>query len=55
MKNDCWEYNIDYCIKCGKGPLVFKEIPEVNRGEKIVCKNCQYEMLIGNDGLKPLY
>ncbi|MFW6281657.1 MAG: hypothetical protein ACOC1O_02530 [bacterium] len=55
MKNDFWEYNIDYCIKCRKGPLFFKEIPDVDRGEKIVCKNCQYEMKIGKDGLEPLY
>ncbi len=55
MKNDYWEYNIDYCIKCGKGPLFFKEIPDMDRGEKIVCKNCHYEMKIGKDGLEPLY
>lgn len=54
MKNDYWEYNIDYCIKCGEGPLYFKEIPDIERGEKIVCKNCKYEMKIGRDGLESM-
>ena len=54
MKNDYWEYNNESCINCGKGSLFFKENPDIKMGEKIVCKNCQYEMIIGKDGLEPL-
>ena len=54
MKNDYWEYDADYCINCGGDSLYFKEIPDKERGEKIVCKNCNFEMKICKDGLKPL-
>jgi len=54
MKNDCWKYDAEYCINCGEDSLYFKEIPDKDRGEKIVCKNCNFEMKITEDGLKPL-
>lgn len=52
MELGLWEYDIEKCIFCGDGPLLFKEISNKEFAEKIVCKNFSCEMVIGEDGLE---
>ena len=49
-----WEYDNDICLNCKKGPLLFKEIPNVNHTEKLICENCGCDMQIGENGVEPL-
>ncbi|WP_133960345.1 hypothetical protein [Halanaerobium saccharolyticum] len=52
MKKGYWEYDVDVCLNCNNENLLFKEIPDTEYREKIVCQNCGYEMVIGPEGLK---
>lgn len=47
-----WEYDSEDCLNCGGGPLHFKEITGADYGEKLVCQECGFEMIIGEDGLE---
>lgn len=53
MKEGLWEYDADVCLKCKNEYLLFREVPDVEYGEKIVCQKCGYEMIIGPESLKP--
>lgn len=52
MKKGYWEYDENVCLNCNNEKLLFKEIPDTKYGEKIVCQNCGYEMVIGPEGLE---
>lgn len=52
MKKGMWIYNADICLNCNKEELIFREIIDVEYGEKIVCQNCGCEMVIGPEGLE---
>jgi len=52
MKKGYWIYDGDVCINCNNENLLFKEIPDIEYGEKIECQNCGYEMVIGPEGLE---
>ncbi len=52
MSLGMWEYDVENCIRCGGGPLHFKEIPGEDYVEKLVCQQCGNEMVIGEDRLE---
>lgn len=51
MSLGMWEYDIEDCLNCEKGPLHFKEVPGKDYEDKIVCQECGFEMILGEDGL----
>lgn len=52
MSLGMWEYAMEDCLNCGKGPLHLKEVPGKDYEEKIVCQECGFEMILGEDGLE---
>ncbi|GAB6174191.1 hypothetical protein JCM15765_36690 [Paradesulfitobacterium aromaticivorans] len=52
MAQGQWEYDAGYCLSCGAGSLLMREIPGEDFGEKIVCPRCGTEMILGDSGLE---
>jgi len=53
MMQGFWEYDAGDCIKCNSSKLLLKEVENVDFADKVVCQECGYEMIIGDDGLEP--
>lgn len=45
MENDYWTYDVGKCSKCDSSELYFKEIPNVDFEDKIICKRCGTEFI----------
>ncbi len=52
MEKGFWEYDGDICLNCNNEQLLFREIIDIEYGEKIVCQNCGFEMVLGSEGLE---
>ncbi|HEY8889670.1 MAG TPA: DUF6155 family protein [Clostridium sp.] len=44
MENDYWEYE-GKCSKCGNCKLYIKEVPNVDFGDQVICKECGTEFI----------
>jgi len=52
MEQGLWEYDAEPCVNCGSYDLQYREVEEIDFVDKIVCEECGYEMVIGENGLE---
>lgn len=45
MENDYWTYDRGQCSKCGSSELYFKEVPNEDFEDKVICKKCGSEFI----------